>query len=383
MAAMGNGTPRGGPAAGHHPCRCQHVAMQLTAGHDRLGATPDHHGVNFAVWSGVAEQVHLSVFDDGSERSFALPGRTGDVFHGHLAGVGPGTRYGFRVAGPWDPAGGHRCNSAKLLADPYARLMEGPSGDRRLLRGHAPGDLLRADDRDSAPAALRSVVVDSAFDWGDDAPPAIPMADSVIYEVHVKGLTAQHPAVPEELRGTYAGLAHPAVIEHLQQLGVTAVELLPIQQFVHDQFLLDRGLRNYWGYNTIGFFAPHGEYAATDDPISEFKGMVRLLHAAGLEVILDVVYNHTAEGNHLGPTLAFRGLDNQAYYRLDPHHRAQYLNWTGTGNTLDLGSPVALQLVMDSLRYWVTDMHVDGFRFDLATTLGRTHTDFDPLGAFF
>jgi isoamylase len=357
--------------------------MHLTTGHDRLGATADPHGVNFAVWSGVAEQVHLSVFDDGSEHTLALPGRTGDVFHGHLSGVGPGLRYGFRVEGPWDPVRGHRCNVSKLLADPYARLLEGPFGTRRLLRGHVPGDLHRPDSRDSAPAALRSVVIDGAFDWAGDTPPATSMADSVIYEAHVKGLSAQHPAVPEELRGTYAGLAHPAVIEHLLDLGVTAVELLPVQHFVHDQFLLESGLRNYWGYNTIGFFAPHIEYAATDNPISEFKGMVRLLHAAGLEVILDVVYNHTAEGNHLGPTLAFRGYDNQAYYRLDPHAPAHYLNWTGTGNTMDLGSPAVLQLVMDSLRYWVTDMHVDGFRFDLATTLGRTHSDFDPLGAFF
>ncbi|MEX1271709.1 MAG: glycogen debranching protein GlgX, partial [Acidimicrobiia bacterium] len=339
--------------------------------------------MNFAVWSGVAEQVHLSLFDDGIEHTFALPGRTGDVFHGHLSGVGPGLRYAFRVEGPWDPAHGDRCNPSKLLADPYARMLEGPSKERHLLRGHAPGESHLPDGRDSAPAALRSVVVDHAFDWGDDTAPAIPIADSVIYEVHVKGLTARHPDVPEELRGTYAGLAHPAVIEHLRALGVTTVELLPIQHFVHDQFLLDRGLRNYWGYNTIGFFAPHLEYAATDDPISEFKGMVRLLHAAGLEVILDVVYNHTAEGNHLGPTLAFRGYDNQAYYRLDPSNRAHYLNWTGTGNTLNLGSPVVLQLVMDSLRYWVAEMHIDGFRFDLATTLGRTHSDFDPLGAFF
>ena len=357
--------------------------MHLSTGHDRLGATPDDGGVNFAVWSGVADQVHLAVFDGGTEHRFTLPGRTGDVFHGHLSGVGPGLRYGFRVEGPWEPLHGHRCNPSKLLADPYARLLAGPSDDRHLLRGHAPGEVLRADARDSASAALKSVVIDGTFDWGADTRPATPLADSVIYEVHVKGLTASHPAVPEELRGTYAGLAHPAVVAHLLDLGVTAVELLPVQHFVHDQFLLDRGLRNYWGYNTIGFFAPHLEYAATDDPISEFKGMVRILHEAGLEVILDVVYNHTAEGNHLGPTLAFRGYDNRAYYRLDAHSPAQYLNWTGTGNTMNLGSPVVLQLVMDSLRYWVSEMHVDGFRFDLATTLGRTLADFDPLGAFF
>jgi isoamylase len=357
--------------------------MHLTTGHDRLGATADPDGVNFAVYSGVADEVRLSVFDEGTEHTFSLPGRTGDVFHGHLSGVGPGLRYGFRVIGPWDPAGGKRCNPSKLLVDPYARLMEGPSEDRGRLRGHAPGDPNRADPRDSAPAALRSVVIDESFDWGPTRAPATAIADSVIYEVHVKGLTERHPSVPEELRGTYAGLAHPAVIEHLSKLGVNAVELLPIQHFVHDQFLLDRGLRNYWGYNTIGFFAPHLEYAATNDPVTEFKGMVRLLHEAGIEVLLDVVYNHTAEGNHLGPTLAFRGYDNEAYYRLDPHSPANYLNWTGTGNTMDLGSPPVLQLVMDSLRYWVTDMGIDGFRFDLATTLGRTHADFDPVGAFF
>lgn len=355
--------------------------MRVTHGDDVLGATPDHSGVNFGVWSSVASAVYLCLFDGDTEHIVELPARTGDTFHGHVAGIGAGTRYGFRVDGPWDPVRGHRCNPRKLLVDPYARLVDPPTSDTRLLVGHAAGSLNRVDRRDSAPVGLRSVVVDGTFDWGDDRPLSIPLADSIIYETHVKGMTIAHPGVPEELRGTYAGLAHPTVIEHLHGLGVTAVELLPVHQFIHDQFLLDRGLRNYWGYNTIGFFAPHRQYAATNDPISEFKGMVRLLHAAGIEVILDVVFNHTAEGNHLGPTLSFRGLDNRAYYRLDP--TGHYVNWTGTGNTVDLSSDVALRLVMDSLRYWVEVMHVDGFRFDLATTLGRTHADFDPLGGFF
>ncbi|HVR33385.1 MAG TPA: glycogen debranching protein GlgX [Acidimicrobiia bacterium] len=355
--------------------------MRVTRGHDTLGATPEDAGVNFGVWSSVATAVHLCLFDGDAEHIVELPARTGNVFHGHVEGIGAGIRYGFRVDGPWDPVRGHRCNPTKLLVDPYARLLDPPRSDTRLLVGHAAGSLNRADHRDSAPVGLRSVVVDGAFDWGEDRPLSIPLADSIIYETHVKGMTVAHPGVPEELRGTYAGLAHPTVIEHLQGLGVTAVELLPVHQFIHDQFLLDRGLRNYWGYNTIGFFAPHRQYAATADPISEFKGMVRLLHAGGIEVILDVVFNHTAEGNHLGPTLSFRGLDNKAYYRLDPP--AHYVNWTGTGNTVDLSADVVLRLVMDSLRYWVEEMHVDGFRFDLATTLGRTHADFDPLGGFF
>jgi isoamylase len=350
---------------------------------DRLGATPDDDGVTFAIWSSVADSIILCLFDGDTEYAVELPERTDDVFHGHVPGIGAGTRYGFRVEGPWDPAAGHRCNPAKLLIDPYARAFDGEVGDSSLLGGHNPRNQWNRDSRDSAPATPRSVVVDPRFDWGEDRPPRTPLSDSVIYETHVRGISVLHPDVPEHLRGTYAGLAHPAVLEHLLSLGVTAVELLPVHQFVHDQFLRDMGLRNYWGYNTVGFFAPHSEYAATGDPVTEFKGMVKLLHAVGIEVILDVVYNHTAEGNHLGPTLSLRGLDNRAYYRLDPHNAAHYLNWTGTGNTLDLGSPAALRLVMDSLRYWVEEMHVDGFRFDLATTLGRTHSDFDPLGAFF
>ncbi len=348
----------------------------------RLGATPDDDGVAFAVWSSVAESVTVCLFDGETEHSQGLE-RTDEVFHGHVPGIGPGARYGFRVQGPWEPATGLRCNPAKLLLDPYARAIEGAVGDSRLLIGHNPRNHSNRNTRDSAPAMSRSVVIDPHFDWGDDLPPRTPLSASVIYETHVRGISKQHPGVPDHLRGTYAGLAHPAIIDHLVSLGVTAVELLPVHQFIHDQFLRDKGLRNYWGYNTVGFFAPHAEYAATDDPVTEFKGMVKLLHSAGIEVILDVVYNHTAEGNHMGPTLSLRGLDNRAYYRLDPHNGAHYLNWTGTGNTLDLGSPIALRLVMDSLRYWTEEMHVDGFRFDLATVLGRTHSDFDPLGAFF
>ena len=348
----------------------------------RLGATPDEDGVAFAVWSSVAESITVCLFDGETEHSQKLD-RTDDVFHGHVAGIRPGAHYGFRVEGPWEPGVGLRCNPAKLLLDPYGRSIEGDVGDSRLLVGHNPRNQSNRDTRDSAPAMPRSVVVDPRFDWGDDLAPRTPLSSSVIYETHVRGISMQHPGVPEHLRGTYAGLAHPAIIDHLVTLGVTAVELLPVHQFAHDQFLRDKGLRNYWGYNTVGFFAPHADYAATDDPVTEFKGMVKLLHSAGIEVILDVVYNHTAEGNHMGPTLSLRGIDNRAYYRLDPHNPAHYLNWTGTGNTLDLGSPVALRLVMDSLRYWIGEMHVDGFRFDLATALGRTHSDFDPLGAFF
>jgi isoamylase len=359
------------------------IAVEVTVGHETLGATPDETGVNFAVRSAVAHRVDLCLFLADGERRIELPGRTDDIHHGHITGVGPGLRYGFRVHGPWDPESGHRCNPAKLLIDPYARAIDPPPGSLRSLVGHDVDDPKRPDLRDSAPAAPRGVVVSGEFDWEGITPPGRPAADSIIYETHVRGLTRRHPQVPERLRGTYAGLAHPAVVEHLVTLGVTAVELLPVHQFVDDEFLLDRGLRNYWGYNTLGFFAPHAPYAAGDDPVTEFKEMVRALHQAGIEVILDVVYNHTAEGSHLGPTLSLRGLDNRAYYRLDPREPSRYMNWTGTGNTVHLGSPPALQLVTDSLRYWVQEMHVDGFRFDLATTLGRTHHDFDPLGGFF
>jgi len=358
--------------------------MEITTGHPRpLGATATPGGVDFAVESGIAERVEVCIFGDDGETRLELPTRIGDVFCGRVTGIGPGTEYGFRVHGPWDPTIGHRCNPAKLLLDPYARRMSGSVTDGRLLVGHTPRNRTRRDTRDSAPATMRSVVVSPEFDWAGDRPLHRPTGDTVIYETHVKGLSATHPDVPEGLRGTYAGLGHEAVLAHLVGLGVTAVELLPVHQFVHDGFLRAAGRSNYWGYNSIGFFAPHHQYAAASDPVAEFKEMVRNLHGAGLEVILDVVYNHTAEGNHLGPTLSFRGLDNRAWYRLDPTDRSKYLNWAGTGNVLDFGSSPPLCLAMDSLRYWVEEMHVDGFRFDLATVLGRTHADFDPLGAFF
>jgi glycogen operon protein len=340
----------------------------------RAGAHSEGDGVRFAVFSSVADGVDVCVFDErGRETRHPLEYGDGDVWHGHVPGAGHGTRYGFRVHGPWDPSAGLRCNAAKLLLDPYTRAVRGGVDWHPAVNGDDPAD--------SAPYVPRSVVSAEPFEWGDDRPPRTALADSVIYEAHVKGLTYLHPDVPEPLRGTYAGLAHPAVIEHLQRLGVTAVELLPVHQFVHDGALVARGLRNFWGYQPIGYFAPHNEYAASGDAVAEFKQMVRALHAAGLEVLLDVVYNHTAEGNQDGPTLCFRGLDNPAYYRL-AEDRRYYVDDTGVGNTLDTHRPAALRLVMDSLRYWAQEMHVDGFRFDLAATLGRGASDFDPFGAF-
>jgi isoamylase len=340
----------------------------------RAGAYPEGDGVRFAVFSSVAGGVDVCVFDEGGrETRHPLELGDGGVWHGHVPGAGHGTRYGFRVDGPWDPSAGLRCNAAKLLLDPYARAVRGG------VEWHPAVNA--ADPADSAPYVPRSVVSAEPFEWGDDRPPRTALADSVIYEAHVKGLTYLHPDVPEPLRGTYAGLAHPGVVEHLQRLGVTAVELLPVHQFVHDGALVARGLRNYWGYQPIGYFAPHNEYAASGDAVAEFKQMVRALHAAGLEVLLDVVYNHTAEGDQDGPTLCFRGLDNPAYYRL-AEDRRYYVDDTGVGNTLDTHRPAALRLVMDSLRYWAQEMHVDGFRFDLAATLGRGASDFDPFGAF-
>jgi isoamylase len=340
----------------------------------RAGAHFEGDGVRFAVFSSIADGVDACVFDeDGRETRHTLELGDGGVWHGHVPGAGHGTRYGFRVHGPWDPGAGLRCNAAKLLLDPYARAVQGGVEWHPAVNG--------ADPADSAPYVPRSVVSAEPFEWGDDRPPRTALADSVIYEAHVKGLTYLHPDVPAPLRGTYAGIAHPAIIEHLQRLGVTAVELLPVHQFVHDGALVARGLRNYWGYQPIGYFAPHNEYAAAGDAVVEFKQMVRALHAAGLEVLLDVVYNHTAEGNQDGPTLCFRGLDNPAYYRL-AEDRRYYVDDTGVGNTLDTHRPAALQLVMDSLRYWAQEMHVDGFRFDLAATLGRGASDFDPSGAF-
>jgi glycogen operon protein len=353
-----------------------------------LGATYDGVGTNFALYSEVADRVELCLsHPDGAEERIALTEVDGFIWHGYLNGVGPGQRYGFRVYGPYDPPAGHRCNPAKLLLDPYAKAIEGSVRFDQPVFGYDFGGPARANRDDSAPSMPRSVVANPYFDWGHDRPPRTPYHQSVIYEAHVRGLTKLHPAVPDEQKGTYAGLAHPAVIEHLLDLGVTAVELMPVHQFVSDGFLTERGLSNYWGYNTIGFFAPHNDYASAGElgeQVPEFKSMVRALHEAGLEVILDVVYNHTAEGNHLGPTLSFRGIDNAAYYRLtDPPDRSHYFDTTGTGNSLLMSSPHVLQLIMDSLRYWVLEMRVDGFRFDLAAALARQFHEVDHLSAFF
>jgi isoamylase len=342
-----------------------------------LGAHADGRGVSFAAFSSVAEAVELCLFDDrGDETRRRLDVDEGFIWRGHVSGVGPGTRYGFRVHGPWDPAAGVRCNPDKLLLDPYARAIAGGVRWHPTVYGDNAGD--------SAPYVPRSVVCADAFDWAGDRRPRVALEDSIIYELHVKGFTKLHPAVAAEDRGTYRGLAHPAVLDHLQRLGVTAVELLPVHQFVHDAGLVARGFRNYWGYQSIGYFAPHNEYSS--DPVAgaqvdDFKTMVRGLHAAGLEVILDVVFNHTAEGDDTGPTLCFRGFDNAAYYRLQDDLR-RYVDDTGCGNTFDAAQPQCLRLIMDSLRYWVSEMHVDGFRFDLAATLGRGQSGFDTHSAF-
>jgi isoamylase len=357
-----------------------------------LGATYDGVGTNFALYTEAADQVELCLYDagpaeSGPEERVALTEVDGYIWHGYLNGVGPGQRYGFRVDGGYDPAAGQRCNPAKLLLDPYAKAIEGEVRWGQPVFGYRFGQEQDPDDSDSAPSVPRCVVANPYFDWGNDRQPHIPYHQSVIYEAHVRGLTKLHPAVPKEQRGTYAGLAHPAVIEHLVDLGVTAVELMPVHQFVSDGFLAERGLSNYWGYNSIGFFAPHNAYSSSGqlgEQVPEFKSMVRALHEAGLEVILDVVYNHTAEGNRLGPTLSFRGIDNASYYRLTPApDRSHYFDTTGTGNSLLMSSPHVLQLIMDSLRYWVLDMHVDGFRFDLASALARQFHEVDRLSAFF
>jgi isoamylase len=353
-----------------------------------LGATWDGRGTNFAVFSEIAEAVDLCLFDGaGRETCVRLPERTAFCWHGYLPGIGPGQRYGFRVHGPWNPSQGQRCNPAKLLVDPYAKSISGDIEWNDAVFPYPLGvDDLQRDARDSAPYVPKSVVIDDSFEWGGDRAPGRKLHETVIYEVHVKGFSKLRNEIPEHLRGTYAGLAHPASIDYLTSLGVTAVELLPVHQFVHEKHLADRGLRNYWGYHSYGYFAPHNEYAAGDDPIEvvrEFKGMVKLLHQAGLEVILDVVYNHTGEGNHLGPMLSFKGFDNAAYYRTSEEEPRYYVDYTGTGNTLNMRHPYVLQLIMDSLRYWVREMHVDGFRFDLASTLARELYDVDRLSAFF
>ncbi|WP_067697312.1 glycogen debranching protein GlgX [Nocardia jejuensis] len=343
-----------------------------------LGATYDGAGTNFSLFSEVARRVELCLIDEENrETRIPLDEVDGYVWHAYLPGISPGQRYGFRVHGPFDPARGLRCDPSKLLLDPYGKGFEGDFGADVAPYNHG---------RNTLGHTMTGVVIDPFFDWAGDRAPERPYHETVIYEAHVKGMTHTHPQVPPRLRGTFAGMAHPAIIEHLVRLGITAIELMPVHQFLHDRILLDRGLRNYWGYNSFGYFAPHREYAASKTPgaaVTEFKAMVRAFHAAGIEVILDVVYNHTAEGNEFGPTLSFRGIDNAAYYRLvddDPQH---YMDYTGTGNSLNVRHPHTLQLIMDSLRYWVLEMHVDGFRFDLAAALARELHDVDRLSTFF
>lgn len=355
-----------------------------------LGASYDGAGVNFALFSQVADTVELCLFDDDdNETRIAMTEQNSYIWHNYIPGLQPGQRYGYRVHGPFDPNRGLRCNPNKLLLDPYAKSIEGNiDGDESLFTYwfDRPDDTSAVNNLDSVGHTMKSVVINPYFDWGNDQHPNIPYHDSVIYEAHVRGMTNLNKDVPPDIRGTYAGLAYPSVIEYLKKLGITAIELMPIHQFVNDSFLQEKGLSNYWGYNTIGFFAPHNAYSSSGErgeQVNEFKSMVKAYHRAGIEVILDVVYNHTAEGNHRGPMLSFKGIDNQAYYRLvdnDPRH---YFDTTGTGNSLLMRSPHALQLITDSLRYWVTEMHVDGFRFDLAATLARQFQEVDKLSAFF
>jgi len=352
-----------------------------------LGATYDGMGTNFSLFSEIAERVELCLFDDaGRETAITLPEVDGFVWHGYLPNIGPGQRYGYRVHGPYDPGSGLRCNPHKLLLDPYAKAVDGKVDWHPSLFSYEFDRPDQRNEDDSAPFLPKAVVINPYFNWGTDRPPARPYNETVIYEAHVKGLTFLNRNIPLEMRGTYAGLSHPAMIEHFLKLGVTAVELMPVHQFVHDHSLRQRGLRNYWGYNTIGFLAPDAAYSSSGtsgQQVQEFKAMVRDLHEAGIEVILDVVYNHTAEGNHLGPTLSMRGIDNASYYRLVDGQPEYYMDYTGTGNTLNVRHPHTLQLIMDSLRYWVLEMHVDGFRFDLAATLAREFYDVDRLSAFF
>jgi isoamylase len=353
-----------------------------------LGATWDGQGVNFALFSENADRVELCIFDPSGKTEIErieLRERTDRIWHCYLPYCQLGQLYGYRVHGPYDPENGHRFNPNKLLLDPYAKATVGPldwSYPHFGYRLGAEEEDLSYDERDNAAGMPKCRVVDTAFTWGEDRPPRTPWDETVIYELHVKGFTKRHPNIPEDLRGTYAGLASAPAIEHLKRLGVTAVELMPVHSFVDDKHLVDRGLKNYWGYNSIGFFAPDMRYSATGS-IGEFKTMVKRLHSAGLEVILDVVYNHTAEGNHLGPTLSFRGIDNAAYYRLVPDDPRYYMDFTGTGNTLNMMHPRVLQLIMDSLRYWILEMHVDGFRFDLASALARQLYEVDQLSSFF
>ncbi|MFT4051376.1 MAG: glycogen debranching protein GlgX [Microbacterium sp.] len=352
-----------------------------------LGATFDGNGTNFALFSEGAERVELCLFGDrGKETRVELVDVDAHVWHAYLPTIQPGQRYGFRVHGANDPARGLRFNPNKLLLDPYAKAVEGQIQWGQPVFGYDFGDPASRNDEDSAPSMMKGVVINPFFDWAGDRQPKTPYAETVIYEAHVKGLTQRHPGIPDDIRGTYSAMAHPAIIDHLRKLGATAIELMPVHQFINDSTLQQKGLTNYWGYNTIAFLAPQNTYASTGQrgqQVQEFKGMVRALHAAGIEVILDVVYNHTAEGNHLGPTLSMRGIDNEAYYRLESKDKRYYTDYTGTGNSLNVGNPHALQLIMDSLRYWVLEMHVDGFRFDLAATLAREFYDVDRLAAFF
>jgi isoamylase len=352
-----------------------------------LGATWDGSGTNFALFSEAADRVELCLFDPaGAETRITLTEVDGFVWHCYLPTVGPGQLYGYRVTGPYEPRNGHRCNPAKLLLDPYGKAVDGELRWDPAVFGYQPGRPDQPSDTDSAPFMPRNVVINPYFGWADDRPPRTPYHETVIYEAHVRGLTMRHPDVPPELRGSYQGLATPPVIDHLTRLGVTAIELMPVHQSVPEQRLAQRGLTNYWGYNTIGFFAPHNGYSQSAEPhgqVAEFKSMVKALHAAGIEVILDVVYNHTAESGALGPTLSFRGIDNAAYYRLDDTDPSKYLDYTGCGNSLNVRHPHALQLIMDSLRYWILEMHVDGFRFDLASALARELHEVDRLSAFF
>jgi len=353
-----------------------------------LGATWDGSGVNFTLFSAHATKVELCVFDPSGRREvlrIALPEYTDEVWHGYLPDAHPGLLYGYRVHGPYDPAHGHRFNPNKLLIDPYAKSLEGPLRWHDAVFGYRIGSAradLSFDRRDSAAVMPKCRVIDPAFSWGQDRPPHTPWSDTVLYEAHLRGFTKRHPEVPEPQRGTFAGLGHPAVIEHLVKLGITAIELLPVHGFIDDRYLIQKSLRNFWGYNTIAFFAPDPRYLS-EGGLTECHSTVKRLHEAGIEVVLDVVYNHTAEGNHLGPTLAFRGIDNASYYRLSPENPRYYFDVTGCGNSFNLSHPRVLQLVMDSLRYWVTEMHVDGFRFDLASTLGREQNGFDPGAGFF
>jgi glycogen operon protein len=356
------------------------------------GATWDGTGVNFSIYSEGATNVDLCLFDDphGSQcRTIPIRESTGHVWHCYVPGVRLGQYYGYRIHGPYEPECGLRFNPAKLLIDPYAKALAGRVDWDAPVFGYELGNPdadLKPDQQDDGAAVPKGVVIAEDFDWGNDRPPLTALHDSVLYEVHVKGFTARHPQIPEELRGTYAGLTHPVIVDHLKKLGVTAVELMPVHAFLDDKHLLERGLKNYWGYNTINFFSPEARYSSTGDrgeQVGEFKSMVKSLHRAGIEVILDVVYNHTAEGNHLGPTLSFKGVDNRSYYRVMAGQPRYYMDYTGTGNTLNVRHPQVLKLIMDSLRYWILEMHVDGFRFDLAAALARELHEVDRLSAFF